>query len=436
MNIRIFGLGYVGCVSMGCLAKMGHNIIGVDKSEVKVEQTNLGKATIIEDGIDDLIKDGYADNKISATLNSYEAIIKTDLSIIAVGTPSDLNGHLNMNYIYEAAEEIGIAIKDKKDYHEIVIRSTILPGTCEKVEAIIENNSGKKKNENFSVIANPEFLREGTAIKDYFNPPLILVGSNNRKYALKIISLYEDIKSELIVEDRKTIEIMKYVNNTFHALKISFANEVGNICKSLDIDSRKVMELLVKDKQLNISSYYLKPGFAYGGSCLPKDLKGFQSLAHENNIKVPIIASINKTNTIQTERALQLICSLKKKKVLMIGLSFKSNTDDLRNSPYVELAERLIGKGYDISIYDENVYISNIQGTNKVYIDEHVPHLSKLLIDSIDDYINDTDIIIVSHNINKCNKILSKHQNKIIIDLVGLDDEVIKMHSNYYGINW
>ncbi len=307
MNISIFGLGYVGCVSLGCLAQNGHKLIGVDVNSTKVNQINNGKATIIEKDIDEIIKDQRNRGNIRATDNYQNAIFESELSFIAVGTPSTVNGHLNLDYVYSVAEQFAESLQNKDSFHTIVIRSTILPGTCDRFAEIIEENSNKKRNIDFAIVDNPEFLREGSAVYDYYHPPLTLIGSDKKEAAELVASLYEDLPSEIIITELKVAEIMKYVNNTFHALKISFANEVGNICMALGIDSHKVMDIFIKDKKLNLSPYYFKPGFAYGGSCLPKDLKGFQTLAHDYYVNVPVIESIDKTNFLQIQRAINLI---------------------------------------------------------------------------------------------------------------------------------
>ncbi|HVG40533.1 MAG TPA: nucleotide sugar dehydrogenase, partial [Chitinophagaceae bacterium] len=394
MKISIFGLGYVGCVSLGCLAKNGHTIIGVDTSETKVKQINSGLATIIEKDIDVIIEEEHAKGRIAATTNFATAIHETDVSIIAVGTPSSSKGHLNLEYIFKVAEHFGEALKEKNDFHVIAIRSTVFPGTIKKFEQVIEDHSGKKRDIDFAIVSNPEFLREGTAVHDYFNPPLTLIGSDNIRAITIMSSLYNHLPAEVVVTEVEVAEIMKYVNNTFHALKIGFANEVGNICSALNIDSHKVMDIFCKDEQLNISSCYLKPGFAYGGSCLPKDLKGLQTLAHDLYVPTPLIKSIHKTNELQILRAIEIIQEIGKKKLAFLGLSFKAGTDDLRNSPAVVVVETLLGKGYDICIYDKNVHISKLTGTNKEYIDRHIPHLSKLMVNHLDELIDNSDVIV------------------------------------------
>jgi GDP-mannose 6-dehydrogenase len=400
-----------------------------------VEQINSGKATIIEKDVDTIIAEQRLSGHISATTDNRLAVMGSDISIIAVGTPSTDKGHLNLQYIFKVAENIGEALQHKDSFHIIAIRSTIMPGTCDKFAAIVERISGKKRNEDFAIVDNPEFLREGTAVKDYYNPPLTLIGSDNLTAAEKVAELYRQLPGEIIITDLKIAEIMKYINNTYHALKISFSNEIGNICSELGIDSHKVMDIFCKDKQLNISPYYFKPGFAYGGSCLPKDLKGLQTLAHDLYIDVPVIDGINKTNDLQIQRAIKLIYKYWDKKLGFLGLSFKAGTDDLRNSPTVSIIEALLGKGCDIVIYDKNINMAMLTGTNKEYIDSRIPHLSSLLVSDPAELIKDCDIIIINTKEPEFVKLVSDIDNKIIIDFVRLNEEIISK-SNYIGINW
>jgi GDP-mannose 6-dehydrogenase len=436
MDISIFGLGYVGCVSLGCLAKNGHKVIGVDVSSTKVNQINSGMPTIIEKDIDVIIKEQFDTGRISATTDFKQAILETEVSIIAVGTPSTAHGHLNLDYIYKLAEDFGKVLSEKDNFHVIAIRSTVMPGTGDKFATIIEEKSGKLRNIHFAMVSNPEFLREGTAVKDYHNPPITLLGAAHEQAAQKIASLYRHLPAEVILTDIRVAEIMKYINNTFHALKISFANEVGNICTELGIDSHKVMEIFCKDKDLNISPYYFKPGFAYGGSCLPKDLKGLQTLAHDLYIKAPVIDSISQTNDVQIQRAIDLIIAQKKKKLGFLGLSFKAGTDDLRNSPAVAVIEALLGKGYDVCIYDKNVRISRLTGTNKEYIDSHIPHLSKLMTDDIHEVLDNCEVIVINNKEKEYSEtLINWNGNAKIIDMVRLDGQ-ISNYSGYQGINW
>ncbi|HEY0895463.1 MAG TPA: UDP-glucose/GDP-mannose dehydrogenase family protein, partial [Sphingobacteriaceae bacterium] len=362
MQISIFGLGYVGCVSLGCLAKNGHRVTGVDVSETKVGQINSGLPTIIEDQLAEIILEGHLNGTIAATTNYREAVRNTDISIIAVGTPSTATGHLNLNYIYNVAKNIGEGLRQKQGFHIIAIRSTVRPGTTEKCAKMIEKTSGKREGRDFAMVSNPEFLREGSAVRDYFNPPITLIGTSNKRAAEQIAQLYSSLPGQIIFTDIKVAEMMKYVNNAFHALKVSFANEVGNICKAAKIDSHQVMEIFCMDRQLNISPYYLKPGFAYGGSCLPKDLKGLQTLAHDLYVEAPLIQCIDKTNQLQISRAVEMISHLGKRKLGFLGLSFKQGTDDLRNSPAVAVIEALLGKGFEIKIYDKHVNLSRLTG--------------------------------------------------------------------------
>lgn len=436
MNVSIFGLGYVGCVSLGCLSQNGHNVIGVDVSSDKVNQINSGVATIVEKDIDNIISEQHKAGRIRATSDVKDAVLNSEISIVAVGTPSTDKGHLNLDYIFKVAENIADVLKEKSEFHIIAIRSTVMPGTCEKFARIVESRTGKTNNVDFAVVDNPEFLREGTAVFDYYNPPLTLIGSNSDLATQKMTSLYEQLPAELIVTDVKVAEIMKYVNNTYHALKISFANEIGNICQSLNIDSLKVMEIFCKDKELNISPYYFKPGFAYGGSCLPKDLKGLQTLAHDLYVDVPVINSIDKTNQYQLDRAISLLSKFFGKKIAFLGLSFKAGTDDLRNSPSVDLIETLLGRGFDISIYDANVQLAKLTGKNKDFIDKRIPHLSEYIKDSLIDTLNEADVIVVANNEKEFKEALLTVSGKVIIDMIRLPEAIKSNSSQYFGINW
>lgn len=435
MNISIFGLGYVGCVSLGCLAKNGHHVIGVDVNATKINLINSGKPTIIEKDIDQIINEQYERGFIEASNDYNYAIKNTDISIVAVGTPSTPKGHLKLDYIFNVAENFAESLQYKSSFHIIAIRSTILPGTCNKFADIIESRSNKKRNIDFAIVDNPEFLREGTAVYDYYHPPLTLIGSDNREASEKVAELYKELPAEIIITNLEVAEIMKYVNNTYHALKISFANEIGNICKAININSHEVMDIFCKDHQLNISSYYLRPGFAYGGSCLPKDLKALQTLAHDHYISVPVIENIGNTNSIQVERSIEYLKQYKSKRIGFLGISFKAGTDDLRNSPAVSLIESLLGKGFIIQIYDRNIELSRLTGTNKEYIDVHIPHLSKLMSGDLNKVIDQSEVIVVTTKEKEFIPALLEVKEKPIIDMVYLGKEFIAK-DNYYGINW
>ena len=433
MNISIFGLGYVGCVSLGCLAQNGHNVIGVDILQEKVDLINRGQPTIIEKDIDKIIENQFKEGKISATTDFKEAVLKTDVTIICVGTPSSKEGHLNLDYVFNSAKQIGEALKVKDTFHVVAIRSTVLPGTNERVSKIIQESSGKEKNVDFAVVSNPEFLREGSAVADYYNPPLTILGSDSEKAIDVMSEIYSKVNGPIEVVAIKVAEINKYVNNSFHALKIVFANEVGNICKKLDIDSHEVMRVFCMDTQLNISPSYLKPGFAYGGSCLPKDLRALKMLAYDNYIDSPVLNAVENSNLNHKQVALNTILETGKTNIGFLSISFKSGTDDLRYSPSVEVIEQLLGKGKLIKIFDENVSLSKLIGANKSYIEQKLPHVSNLLCNSVEDLINESEVVVIP---NKMKNIEDVHipEDKVIIDLCRVGK--FESHPGYIGLNW
>ncbi|WP_024335385.1 UDP-glucose dehydrogenase family protein [Desulfotignum balticum] len=433
MNISVLGLGYVGCVSLGCLAKNGHNVIGVDVNEFKVGLINKGTPTIVEKDIDKIIAEGFEKKRIRATTDYYEAVIKSDISLICVGTPSSANGHLNLGYIYKCAKQIGTALKQKNSHHIVVIRSTVLPGTNKKVGEIIEEQSNKKLNTDFSVVSNPEFMREGSAVSDYFNPPLTVIGSENADALAVTEKMYENTNGPIERVDISIAEIIKYINNSFHALKIVFANEVGNICKQLNIDSHEVMRIFGKDEKLNISNAYFKPGFAYGGSCLPKDLKALTTLAHDFYLETPVLNAIESSNDYHKKNALNIILNTGKDRIGFMGISFKTGTDDLRYSPAVDLVEKLIGKGKDVKIFDDNVNISKLVGVNKSYIEEKLPHISSIMEENFRKLNEFADVIVIPNTLD--DSVLAQiDKNKIIIDFVKMAS--LQNYPNYIGLSW
>ena len=435
MNISIFGLGYVGCVGAACLAKLGHRVIGVNHTQGKVDLINAGKPTIIEAEIDELVKEAHDNGRLTATTDYICAVKNSDVSFICVGTPSGKDGHLNLSYIFRVARQIGEGIREKDGFHIVAIRSTVLPGTNRKVGEIIAEASGKERGKDFTVVSNPEFLREGTSVHDYMNPPLTLVGTDSERAEAVFREIYRDIPAEFVCTDIPVAEIMKYVNNTYHALKIVFGNEVGNICKALDIDSHKVMEIFCKDKQLNISPYYFKPGFAYGGSCLPKDSKALRTLAHDLYVDVPVINSMDASNEIQKKLAVEIIESKGQRKIGILGLSFKAGTDDLRNSPIVDVAQTLYGKGYDLMIYDRNVRLSQLTGTNADFIQAKLPHLHQIITDDLDAVCVSCDVLVVTNKEAEFADLPARYPNKCIVDLVR-QYKSLDYDGNYEGISW
>ncbi len=433
MNISIFGMGYVGCVSLGCLASRGHTVVGVDVNPTKINLINSGKPTIIEKEIDRILAQAHRDRLVRATSDARSAVLDSEVSIIAVGTPSTKEGHLNLKHIFRVAEEIGAALREKESFHIIVIRSTVLPGTNRQIGEIVEKASARKRNRDFAVVSNPEFMREGSAVKDYFNPPFTVLGSENRQALDRVEALYRDLNAPVRKVSIEVAELIKYVNNSFHALKIVFANEVGNICKNLGIDSHEVMDLFALDTRLNLSPYYLKPGFAYGGSCLPKDLKGLKTMAHVQYLSAPVLEAIETSNENQKRIAIDLVLKHGKKRVGILGLSFKEGTDDLRYSPMVEVAEHLLGKGYPICIYDKNISLSRLTGTNKEFIDEHIPHLAALIRTDIEEVIGLSEVILLTHRIEEIAGHIEKHPDKIFIDFARVTD---RRFPNCEGICW
>lgn len=440
MKISIFGMGYVGVVSGACFAKVGHTVIGVDVNPVKVNLINKGKSPIIEKELPELVASVVAKGNFSATTNTNDAIKRSDISIICVGTPSNANGSLNLNYIMRVCEEIGQALRTKKGYHIVSVRSTVLPGSMEKVIIPkLESSSGKKLGRDFGVCMNPEFMREGSSVFDFSNPPFTLIGSSDKKTIQAVASLYEKINAPVIKTSFRIAEFVKYVCNAFHALKITFSNEIGNLCKEMGVDSHEVMDIFASDIKLNISKAYLKPGFAFGGSCLPKDLRALLYKAKELDIESPLLKSILPSNQLQIQRAIDMIMRSRKKKIGIIGLSFKAGTDDLRESPMVLLVEYLIGKGYKIKIFDKNVSISKLVGANKEYIQQQIPHISSLLSGKIEDVIKFAEVLVIGNTGGETKKALKKiKSNIIVIDLARVFDELDKMPDSlpYEGLCW
>jgi GDP-mannose 6-dehydrogenase len=437
MKLSIFGIGYVGCVSAACFADARHLVIGVDVNPTKVELINSGKSPIVEEGISELIAKGVASGFLRATTNVAEAIINSELSIVCVGTPSKPNGSLDLCHVKNVCKEIGSALKAKQEHHTVVIRSTMLPGTLEGlVIPTLEEYSGKQAGNDFGVCINPEFLREGSSIRDFYAPPFTLIGADDRQTASLVSQLYVGIDASIIVTQIKSAEMVKYVCNCFHALKVSFANEIGNICKGLGIDSHEVMDVFCRDTKLNISPYYLKPGFAFGGSCLPKDLRAMNYKARQLDVEVPILSAILPSNKLQIDRAVEMVLRSGKKKVGVLGFSFKAGTDDLRESPMVVLIETLIGKGLSLALYDRDVTLARLFGANKTYIEREIPHISQLMKTSVFEVLDSSDCIVLGNKAEEFKEIKSKlRDNHVVIDLVRVfDGNWLDKH--YQGICW
>ena len=436
MRIGVFGLGYVGTVSAACLARE-HDVIGVDPNPVKVDLVNQAKSPIVEKGLDELIEKAVASRRLRATGSAREAVSQTDLSLVCVGTPSRANGSLDLQYLERVCKEIGEALKTEMSFHTVVIRSTVLPGTMRGVVIpALESASGKKAGQGFGICSNPEFLREGTAVHDYDHPPKTVVGKVDDVSGEKLASLYEKLDAPLVMTDVATAEMVKYVDNVWHALKVDFANEIGNICKAVKLDGHEVMEIFCKDTKLNLSPYYLKPGFAFGGSCLPKDVRALSYCAKTLDLDLPILTAILRSNDQQVERGIEMVMNGPGRRVGVLGFSFKAGTDDLRESPIVTLIEHLIGKGFDLRLYDRNVSLARLTGANRAYIEQHVPHLARLMVDSIDDIFSHADTIVVGNADPDFARALRKVSAKqLVVDLV----RVAKTRTSdgtYQGICW
>ncbi|HEX8088897.1 MAG TPA: UDP-glucose/GDP-mannose dehydrogenase family protein [Blastocatellia bacterium] len=437
MKLSIFGLGYVGCVSAACFARDGHHVIGVDPNQSKVDLINAGRSPIIEPGIDPLISQAVDQGRLRATLDSLDAVHCSDLSMVCVGTPGNHNGSLDLSFIKRVCQQIGDALSSKTRFHIVVIRSTLLPGSVENtVIPSLEVFSGKRAGRDFGVAINPEFLREGTSIQDFSSPPFTLIGADSDDVAAPLRKLYSKLDAPTITTTVKEAEMVKYACNCFHALKVAFANEVGNICKAVGVDSHRVMDAFCKDTKLNLSAYYLRPGFAFGGSCLPKDLRAITYKAKELDVEAPVLNSILVSNRQQVERAVGMVLRTGRKRVGVLGLSFKSGTDDLRESPMVSLIEALIGKGLKVAIYDRDVELGRLFGANKEYIEREIPHISSLMQSSLNDVIDGSEVIIIGKREAEFRAVSEKLNNgRVIIDLVRLLD-VDDTKKTYQGMCW
>jgi GDP-mannose 6-dehydrogenase len=438
MNISIFGLGYVGAVSLACLARDGHRVIGVDIDRAKLELIAAGKTPVVEEGMVELMAAAAASGRVSVTTDVEQAVRDSEISLVCVGTPSAANGSQDQAAVLRLAEAMGRALRHKADGHVIVMRSTLVPGTVEDVlKPIIERESGKKDGEHFHLCFQPEFLREGSSIKDYDKPPFTIVGANHDAPVAKLRELFGHLPNQFIATSVRSAEMMKVCCNNFHALKITFANETARLCEALGVDAFEVMDLLCQDTQLNISKAYLKPGFAFGGSCLPKDLRATTYLAKQRDVELPMLGGIMASNQAHLQRALDKILATGKRRVGFIGLSFKTGTDDLRESPLVTLAEQLIGKGAQLAIYDPEVQLSQLLGANRRYIEQHLPHLGQLLEPEIEAVIAGAEVLVVGILTPAIAEALVRHVHagQTVIDLVRLPNRSA-MGGEVQGLCW
>jgi GDP-mannose 6-dehydrogenase len=438
MRVSVFGLGYVGAVSCGCFANDGFEVIGVDVNPAKVALMRAGQSPIVEEAIGDLLAGAVRDGRLTATTDVAAAVRDTDISVVSVGTPGAPTGRLSLDAVERVSEQIGTALAGKPSRHLVVVRSTVLPGSVRGVVVpALERTSRKRLGEGFGVCFNPEFLREGSSVRDHYNPPYTLIGSWDRRDGEQAASLYARVDAELHHVTVETAEMVKYACNAFHALKITFANEMGILAQAASVDSRAVMELVCADTKLNISPRYLKPGFAFGGSCLPKDLRALLYRAREADVELPMMQAVLASNRYQIDRAVQMVLGLRRRRVSMLGISFKAGTDDLRESPLVAVTEALIGKGLDVRIFDSEVSLARLVGANKEYIEREIPHIASLLVNDLGQVVRHGEVLVVG-NASPIFGSLPQYwrAGQTVIDLAGVPGLAPADGIEYRGITW
>lgn len=438
-SISVFGLGYVGSVSATCFAHKGNRVIGVDLNPVKVDALKAGRSPIFEARMEELVADSHRNCRLHATTDAQAAVHDTEITFICVGTPSLRNGKLDLGGVQRVCEQIGQALREKDSFHWVVLRSTVLPGTTDSVVTpTLEAASGKRAGIDFAVCFNPEFLREGTAVADFFDPPFTILGSGNPDLLAPLRELYSWAPARVYETSTATAEMVKYVCNAFHALKVSFANEVGTLCKELGVDTQRVTEIFVSDTRLNVSPAYLYPGFAYGGSCLPKDLRALTYRSKELDLHLPLLEAIQPSNLAHIDRAVEAVLHTSKKRVGVLGLSFKAGTDDLRESPLVHFVKRLLGEGCEVRIWDDNVALGRLLGSNRQFIEETIPHIGRLLSERIEDVLEAAEVVLIGTRAVDRETLLGHlRPEQIVIDLVNLEkDRRVNCKTNYEGICW
>ncbi|PSJ60287.1 nucleotide sugar dehydrogenase [Pseudaminobacter soli (ex Li et al. 2025)] len=437
MKVSVFGLGYVGTVCAACLADRGHEVIGCDVSEAKVDLINAGKSPIIEKDIGELVAAHVASGRLRATVSTEEAVMNSDLSLLCVGTPSRANGSLDLSAVQAVSRQIGASLAGKNSYHSVVIRSTVLPGTLSDIVVpSLEETSAKKLGEAFGAASNPEFMREGSAVADFNTPAKTVIGTDDETTRARLLELYSGLPGQMILTEPRLAELVKYTDNTWHALKVAFGNEIGNICKAAGVDSHDLMRVFFADTKLNVSNAYLLPGFAFGGSCLPKDVRAINAFAVQNDVEAPLLKSLMPSNKQQIERALERVLGFGKRNIGFLGFSFKAGTDDLRESPYLELIERLIGKGCDIRIFDQNVSLAKLVGANKAYLMNAIPHVTQLMVPSIEDVVKHSDVIVATSRSPEYEAVVEHMRpDQVLFDMARLPN-TDRIAGIYDGINW
>jgi len=438
MRVVVVGLGYVGSVCSGCLASRGHTVVGVDTSPFKVSCIEAGKSPIVEAGLEPLLAEARAAGRLRATTRIDEAMPGAEIVLLCVGTPSAEDGRLNLEHVKRAAAEVGRALPRSGTFTTVVMRSTMLPGSVEtQIVPTLEGASGLEAGQGFGVAYNPEFLREGTAVADFFGTELTVIGAADERSAASLRSLYDGIGGGVAVTPLRVAEMLKYVNNAFHALKVAFANEVGRLCRRESIDSHAVMDLFVRDTRLNVGPSYLRPGFAFGGSCLPKDLRALHHRARERNLALPVISAIMRSNDLHVEEAVSLIERLHRRRVGVLGLSFKAETDDLRESPILRVVGRLVGKGYSLLLHDPNVDMERVLGANRQFVEEEVPYLPERLRSDLREVVTRSEIVVIANGSRAYREVgamLSKDQE--LVDLVHAVDPATVPTGRYHGLAW
>jgi GDP-mannose 6-dehydrogenase len=436
-SISVFGLGYVGTVTAACFAHLGNSVIGVDLSAAKVEAIESGRSPIVEPQVSDLVAKSREACHLHAKSDARSAVMETDISFLCVGTPSLRSGKLDLGHVEPVCREIGQALAEKDSFHLVVLRSTVLPGTAETlVVPTLEKASGKKFGKDFGVCVNPEFMREGTAVADFLEPAMTIIGGADPSHSAVLAELYAWAPGRIFQTSFRSAEMVKYTCNAWHALKVAFANEVGSLAKGLGVDAQDAIEIFLADNKLNISPSYLKPGFAFGGSCLPKDVRALTYRAKELDLHLPLFEAILPSNQVHLDRAVDLVLGTGKRKIAMLGLSFKAGTDDLRESPQVQLIKRLLGEGCQIRIWDENVSLGRLIGSNRQYIEEVIPHIGSLLCAELEKAVEGAEVVIVGTRVDKERLRKTLGRNQAIVDLVNLDKARRPEASEYEGICW
>lgn len=437
--MSIFGLGYVGCVTAACFSAQGSHVVGVDVNPSKVDMLNSGHSTIVEDRIDQLVVEAFQGRRLQATTDAVAAVLQTDVSFLCVGTPSQPNGKLDLSHVASACREIGRGLTRKRSYHVVVVRSTMLPGSTRSVVIpALEAASGKRAGRDFAVCYNPEFMREGTAVADFYEPPYTVFGAQDPEQLSLLHEIYQWVPGKKYETSLEVAEMVKYLSNAFHALKVTFANEVGTLTKHLGVDTQRAMQIFVSDSRLNISPAYLSPGFAFGGSCLPKDVRALNYKAREIDLHLPVLEAVIPSNQHHVERAADAILRTKKKKVGVLGLSFKAGTDDLRESPQVQLIKRLLGEGCEVRIWDRYVSLGQLAGSNRAYIEEVIPHIGQLLDSDLKTVIDGAEVVVIGTQAVDQDTLVSFFRGEqIVIDLVNLDKSRRPQRMGFYdGICW